>query len=62
MVFGPHPKPSKTPSKINLDSKTTQTNVPPLMRLEETARRRQDPDKLRAGADQDVFTMSYIAP
>jgi hypothetical protein len=41
MVFGPRHERSKTPPKINLDSKTTQTNVPPLVRLEETTRRRQ---------------------
>jgi hypothetical protein len=62
MVFGPCHELSKTPPKINIDSKTARTNVPPLMRLEETTRRRQGPDKLRAGADQDASTMSYIVP
>jgi hypothetical protein len=55
-------EPRKTPPKINLDSKTARTNVPPLMRLEEMARRRQGPNKLRAGADQNASTVSYIAP
>jgi hypothetical protein len=32
-----------------------------LMCLEETARRTEGPDKLKADADQDVSTMSYIA-
>jgi hypothetical protein len=62
MVFRPCHEPSKTPPKINLDSKKAWTNVPTLMRLEDKARRSQDPNKLGADADQDVSTMSYIVP
>jgi hypothetical protein len=62
MVFKPRHKPRKTPPKINLDSKTTRTNVPPLMRLEETARKRQGLNELGADADQDASATSYIAP
>jgi hypothetical protein len=41
MVSRPRNEPSKTPLKLNLDSKAIRTNVPPLMRLEETVRRRK---------------------
>jgi hypothetical protein len=62
MALRPCQEPSKMPLKPDLDSKATWTNVPPLMRLEKTARRKQCPDGLGEDADQDVSAILYIVP
>jgi hypothetical protein len=48
--------------RLDLGSQETQTNVPPLMRLEESARRRQGLDRLGEDIERSICHVVHCAP
>jgi hypothetical protein len=60
MALEPRQKPSKTTLKLDLNFKVTRNNVPPLMILEESARRRHGLDRLRQYTEPSVFHVVHI--